>query len=321
MASFRKLPSGLWRAEVFKQGVRASATFDTKAKAQGWAAQTEADIMARKRGQIVNRTLRQALERYKDDVSIHKKASAKERARIDFFLSADYGLPFVDKMVDDIAPDDLARWRDARVKVVKGSTVNRDLNLLSAVFSTCRDEWGWCAQAPTAKLRRPADPKPRTRVITAWEVLGVLRALDWHMREPVTLQQEAGFAFLMSLHTGMRASEVLKARYVGSVAELDDTKNGDARRVPLSARAQRLAKLCPVFTITRASLDALFRKARARAGLSGFTFHDARATALTRMARRIDVLQLAKISGHRDIKILSEVYYRVTAETIASGLR
>lgn len=321
MASFRKLASGLWRAEVFKQGVRASATFETKGKAQGWAAQTEADIMARKRGQIVNRTLRQALERYSADVSEHKKSRAKEQARIAFFTSAKYGLPFVDKMVDDITPDDLARWRDDRIKGVKGSTVNRDLNLLSAVFVTCRDEWGWCAQAPTAKLRRPADPKPRTRVINGLEIIKVLRALDWHMRTPETLQQEAGFAFLMSLHTAMRASEVLKARYAGSVAELDDTKNGDARRVPLSARAQRLSKLCPAFTISRASLDALFRKARGRAGLSGFTFHDARATALTRMAKNIDVLQLAKISGHRDIKILSEVYYRETAESIASGLR
>lgn len=321
MASYRKLPSGLWRAEVFKQGVRQSASFDTKAKAVAWATGAEADIMARKRGQIINRTLRQALERYKDDVSTHKKAADKERARIDFFISKDYALPFVDKMVNDITPDDLARWRDARIKVVKGSTVNRDLNLLSAVFAACRDEWGWCAKSPTEKLRRPADPKPRDRVISGLEIIKVLRALDFHLRPPETLQQEAGFAFLMSLHTAMRASEVLKARYVGSVAELDDTKNGDARRVPLSARAQRLSKLCPEFTITRASLDALFRKARDRAGLSGFTFHDARATALTRMSKTVDVLQLAKISGHRDIKILSEVYYRETAESIALGLR
>lgn len=321
MASYRKLPSGLWRAEVFKQGVRQSASFDTKAKAQAWAIKTESEIMARKRGQIERRTLREALERYSRDVSAHKKARDKEQARIKFFLSDDYGLPFVDKAADDVTADDLAKWRDARLKGVKGSTINRDLNLLSAVFTACRDEWGWCAQSPTAKLRRPADPRPRDRVITAWEVLGVLRALDWHMRPPETLQQEAGFAFLISLHTAMRASEVLKARYVGSVAELDDTKNGDARRVPLSARAQRLARLCTEYTISRASLDALFRKARARAGLSGFTFHDARATALTRLSKKVDVLQLAKISGHRDIKILSEVYYRATAESIASGLR
>jgi integrase len=321
MASYRKLPSGLWFAEVFKLGVRRSLAHTTKAKAIAWATQLEAEIMARKRGQIVNRTLRQCFERYADEVSPTKKNKRWEAIRIRFLTSPDTGLPFVDKMADDVTADDLARWRDDRLKYLKGSTINRDLNLISAVFSVARDEWGWCSQSPTRLLRRPPDPKPRDRLIHWREIRSVLRALDWHMREPVTLQQEAGFAFLMSLHTAMRASEVLKARYVNGVAELDDTKNGQARRVPLSARAQRLLKHCPGFTITGPSLDALFRKARQRAGLSGFTFHDARATALTRMARRVDVFQLAKISGHKDVSILSNVYYRESAESIGSRLR
>lgn len=321
MASYRKLPSGLWRAEVFKQGVRSSASFPTKAAAQAWATQQEAQIMARKRGQVVRKTFRECLERYSRDVSPTKKNERWEQTRIKFFTADDTGLPFVDKVADDIATDDFARWRDERVKVLKGSTINRDLNLLSAVFTTARDEWGWCSKSPTKALRRPPDPKPRDRLIGWREIRSVLRALDWHMREPVTLQQEAGFAFLMSLHTAMRASEVLKALYIGGVAELSDTKNGDARRVPLSVRAQRLSKLCPVFTITGPSLDALFRKARQRAGLSGFTFHDARATALTRMAKRVDVLELAKISGHKDVNLLLSTYYRQTAEEIGSRLR
>lgn len=321
MASFRKLPSGLWRAEVARQGVRQSASFTTKAQAQEWATRIEADIMARKRGQIVRKTLRQVLQRYSEEVSPTKKNERWEQTRIRFFLSDEFGLPFVDKVADDVTADDLGRWRDARLKVLKGSTINRDLNLISAAFSTARDEWGWCSKSPTKALRRPPDPKPRDRLIGWREIRSVLRALDWHMREPVTLQQEAGFAFLISLHTAMRASEVLKARYFGGVAELSDTKNGDARRVPLSARAQRLSKLCPIFTITGPSLDALFRKARQRAGLSGFVFHDARATALTRMAKTLDVMTLAKVSGHKDVNLLLSTYYRASAESIGSRLR
>lgn len=320
MASYRKLPSGLWRAEVFKQGVRTSATFTTKAKAQAWAVQTEADIMARKRGQVVRKTFRECLERYSDEVSPTKKNERWEKTRIKFFTADDTGFHFVDKVADEITADDLARWRDERLKVLKGSTINRDLNLISAVFSVARDEWGWVRESPTRKLRRPPDPKPRDRLISWREIRSVLRALDWHMSKPETLQQQAGFAFLMSLHTAMRASEVLKARYVGSVAELSDTKNGEARRVPLSARAQRLASLCE-FTITGPSLDALFRKAKVRAGLCGFNFHDARATALTRMAKRVSVLELARISGHKDVNLLLSTYYRTTAEDIGSRLR
>lgn len=321
MASYRKLPSGLWRAEVFKQGVRASDSFPTKAAAINWATEREAEIMARKRGQVVRKPLRFALARYAEEVSPTKKNDAWEKTRILFFCSDEYGLPFVDKPVSEVTPDDLGRWRDERLRGVLGSTINRDMNLLSAVFTTCVKEWGYAHKNPMIDTRRPANPRPRGRRIGWLEVRAVLRALGWRMEPPVTLQQEAGFALLMALHTAMRASEVLGAVYAGPVALLEDTKNGESRRVPLSPRAQRLSKLCPAFTITGASLDALFRKARDRAGLSGFTFHDSRRTALTRMARRVDVLQLAKISGHKDINLLSNTYYNEEAEYIGSRLR
>ena len=72
--------------------------------------------------------------------------------------------------------------------------------------------------------------------------------------------------------------------------------------------------------IAKADADALFRKARARAGLSGFTFHDSRATALTRLSRQVDVMTLARISGHRDLALLLRVYYRETPAQIAARL-
>lgn len=320
MASFYKLKSGLWRAQVERAGVRESQSFRTKAAAQVWASQTEAEIDARKRGQIVKRSMREVLERYSKEVSPTKKNAKWEQTRIKFFLG-DFALPFAERQVSEITAGDLGKWRDERLQGVKGSTINRDLNLLSNVFTTCRKEWGCLQRNPIEDLRRPADPRPRDKTITWQEARAVLRALDWRMREPVTLQQEAGFAFLMSLHTAMRAGEVLKADYGSGVAVLLDTKNGDSRRVPLSGRALRLSKLCPAFTITSASLDALFRKARKRASLAGFTFHDARATALTRMSQRVDVMELARISGHKDLNILLNTYYRVTAETLALRLR
>ena len=320
MAAFRKLPSGLWRAEVFKQGVRKSSTFATKAAAVGWATQIEAEVMARKRGQVVRKPLRSVLERYALEVSPTKKNKRWEQTRIKFLCSDDFGLLFVDKPADDVAPEDVQGWIRHRLQGVSGATIDRDLNLLSAVF-TQAVEWGNANSNPVSGAKRPPPAKSRDRLIAWHEIKGVLRALGWKRQEPVTLQQEAGFAFLMALHTAMRASEVLKAEYQGKVAVLLDTKNGDSRRVPLSPRAQKLLALCPAFTITGPSLDALFRKARARAGLDGFTFHDSRATALTRMSKRVDVLTLAKISGHRDINLLSNTYYRESAESIGSRLR
>lgn len=311
MAYYRKLPSGNWSAQIDKLGVRTSKSFPTKAAAQAWATQVEAEILARARGQIVRRTLQQAFDRYAET------ATKWEQTRL-LFLAGSLG--FAEKWLDDLTADDFGRWRDRQLQALKGSTVNRDLNLLMAVLSRCRDEWGWLHKSPLTKFRRPKDPPPRDRVIAWWEVRAMLRALGWRRAKPETLQQEVGFAFLLALHTAMRAGEVLSFELVGKVARLEKTKNGDARDVPLSARALRLVALCYPLTVTPGSLDALFRKARKRTGLSGFTFHDSRATALTRMSRHIDLLTLARVSGHRDPKQLM-TYYRTTADQIAERLR
>lgn len=74
-----------------------------------------------------------------------------------------------------------------------------------------------------------------------------------------------------------------------------------------------------VFGIKAQTLDAMFRKYRARAGLSGFTFHDCRHTAATMLARRVDVLTLCKIMGWSNPK-MAMVYYNPGASTMAAML-
>lgn len=314
-----RLPSGLWRCQVAKNGVRKSAAFDTKAKAQSWGKRLETEIEDGKR-HAVKKTLRDLLTRYLEEETPKKRGAAWEARRINFFLG-EFGPPFVDKWLSDITPDDIGKWRDHRLKGVKGSSVNRDFNVLAAAFTCAVKEWRWLRESPMSAVKRPADPQPRTRLIAWWEVRSMLRALGWSGCAPSTKSAEVAHAFLMALHTGMRASEVLSATRQGAVAFLPTTKNGDARQVPLSSRAQKLISLCPRYTIDAAMLDALFRKARKKAGLSGFTFHDSRATALTRMAKTLDVMTLAKVSGHRDVNMLANTYYRIKPEEIAKRLR
>lgn len=49
-------------------------------------------------------------------------------------------------------------------------------------------------------------------------------------------------------------------------------------------------------------------------------FHDSRADALTRLSRRMDVLRLSKISGHKDLNQLLEAYYRESAADVAATI-
>ena len=55
------------------------------------------------------------------------------------------------------------------------------------------------------------------------------------------------------------------------------------------------------------------------AGIEDLTFHDTRHEALTRLARKLDVLDLARMVGHRDPRSLM-IYYNPTASEIAQRL-
>jgi len=137
------------------------------------------------------------------------------------------------------------------------------------------------------------------------------------------------------METAMRAGEItaltpehvfLAKRYV----KLPKTKNGDSRDVALSNAAAEILDIAlkiganPVFNLTADGLSSLFRKYRDIAAesdpeLADVHFHDTRHEAITRLARKLDVLDLARMIGHRDIKSLM-IYYNATATDIAGRL-
>jgi len=106
---------------------------------------------------------------------------------------------------------------------------------------------------------------------------------------------------------------------------LHDTKNGSKRDVPLSKEAIRLLQLLPkktgrkVFPTNQTSSAVIFRRALMLANIKELTFHDTRHEALTRLARKLEVLDLARMVGHRDPRSLM-IYYNATAEEIAQRL-
>ena len=75
-----------------------------------------------------------------------------------------------------------------------------------------------------------------------------------------------------------------------------------------------------LFGLTDDQRSALWQRGMRRSGLADLHFHDTRAEALTRLARIVDVMTLARISGHRDLNLLQSTYYRETADEIAERL-
>lgn len=135
-------------------------------------------------------------------------------------------------------------------------------------------------------------------------------------------------AFLFAMETAMRAGEIVGLTWdrvdkERRVARLTHTKNGRAREVPLSSEAIRLLEalpeMDPVFGLTNRQIDVLWRKVRDKAQATGLNFHDSRHAAITRLSQKLDVLALARMVGHTDLRQLN-TYYNETAEELAKRL-
>lgn len=314
-----------WRVEIERTGVRKSAVFDTKAEAREWGIKEEAAILATKRGVFPRVTLAHAIDEYVAKVSEKKEGARWEKLRLEA-LKRDFP-ELAGKVLSKVTTTDLAQWRDKRLEKVTPGTVQRDINLLSHLFTKARDEWKWMGESPFKGMQSPGDNPSRDRLPTMSEVRRILRWLGYVTGErPKTMQAQAAFAYLLSLRTGMRAGEVLQLgpkTVVGSIATVKHKmqyRTGKPRKIPLSRHAVRLLKGFKGFTLNSEGLDAAFRKARDSLLIENLHFHDARADALTRFSRKVDVFELARISGHRDIRILLNTYYRTTSEDIASRL-
>lgn len=324
MASFQKRPTG-WRVELQVKGHRECRTFDTKAQAQAWAVLRETELRKEVQfGVVLGKTVLDAFERYAREVSPTKRSYQREVTRLHFISRTS----LADIKLSEILPEHIAAWRDESLKRVSGATVNRDLNLISHVFSVAVKEWRWLLKSPTSDVRRPKESPPRDRLITSDEISRILLAAGWSMGEPARTKTHAvAVAFLFAIETAMRAGEICslkKGDITGRVAQLCMTKNGSARQVPLSSRALELLSYLPeeqdtLFGLLPSQLDALFRKLKNISGVADLHFHDTRHEAITRLARKLDVLALARMVGHKDLRQL-QTYYNETAAELATRL-
>lgn len=313
----------VWRHRVMVDGRRTSGTFSTKAGALAWEAQQR--TAPTPAGAASTQTCADAFERYELEVSRAKKGARWEALRLDAMTRSALG----PVKLRDLDESHIAAWRDTRMKTVQGSTVIRELNLLSSVFTFARKEWKWISKSPTTDVKRPKENPHRSRRISAVEIEAICLVLGWDHAavgaRPTTKRQRIALMFLFAIETAMRAGEIChltEKSISGRVAHLPASicKNGVARDVPLSPRALELWAMAPEgFGVSSASLDAMFRAAREKTGIENLKFHDTRHEAITRLAGKLSVLDLARMVGHTDIRELM-TYYNISADDIAGKL-
>lgn len=324
MASFEKRGKS-WRAQVKRQGSRLSASFPTKREAEVWAAEQEREIRHGEVGAIPNKTLGDLLEKYGEEVSPKKRGELWELKRIKVLQ----GYKIAQVKLAQLDSTHVAKWRDDRLKDVSGSSVCRDWNLLSHACFIAIREWKWLTRNPFREVTRPAVANPRKKVFSDDEIERICWALGIDVAQPVNgggnVSQRVAYAFLFAIETAMRAGEIVGIAaddILGNYIHLPKTKNGAPRDVPLSERAREIIAAFPDgFGLAGSQIDALFRRARTAAGVDDGRFHDSRRTALTRLAKIYqNPMDLAKVSGHRDLRILLNTYYTPSIDDLAEKL-
>ena len=197
-------------------------------------------------------------------------------------------------LLPEITRKTAASYIEERQKQVSLSTVKRDVSFLRSFFNTLYDldEEGAkaIAENPFAapeiqKKLKGADQRRDVRLEDFGEdaeerLFNALRAC----RNPEMLRIVA-----LSLALGMRRGEVLAIEWnqVGEdfiALRAEQTKAKKARKVPLTEEAKEILAQCDkdkntdgrVFSYTADGFKSVYKRARQRAGLQGYRFHDLR---------------------------------------------
>lgn len=311
MAYIGKFRDG-WRAQVQKDGVRISKTFKLKKDAQSWAHEQESKKTLRR-----GHTLEQACEKYLETASLEKRDAVEwERRRFKAFKAF-----MGDVALADITSERMGEWRDHRLKTVKGSTVLREVNLIRNMFNLAVSEWKWLEVSPLVGVRLPKDGPPRQAI---WRGPQIWRVLHEGRRRGGKYL-EVTQAFHIALRTSLRLQEALaapagydKTRKVVIVPPSKTQPLPEA--VPVVLGARRLLERAQPFTVGPNEASTLFAKLCKEMLITGLQFRDSRATALTLLARKVDILTLARISRHKNLDLLRSTYYRETADEISARL-
>jgi integrase len=165
---------------------------------------------------------------------------------------------------------------------VRNATVNRALEIVRRILNLAHQDWRWIRAVP--KIRMLKEPRRRIRFLRREEAQRLLDAMPKHLKPIV------GFA----LATGCRAGEIFGLEWhrvdlARKVAWLDHgaTKSGEGRGIPLNADAVAALRLtfgqhprwCFTFAGNRIlKSSTAWDRARQRAGIEDFRFHDLRHT-------------------------------------------
>lgn len=309
-----------WNIQYFAHGKRVrEAIGPSKRQAELVLAKRKADIREGRYFAPTEKPLAFSVlaDRYlKEYAALHKKPRSYLRNAASTKVLKAY---FSETLITNIKPEHVHAFILSRKEQGKASaTINGEIALLSHMFT-----WGnrlkLVAHHPVRGVGYLKAHR-RERYLSHEEIQQLLTACTGDMQEMV----------MLSLGTGMRASEVLgldrdRVDMKNRVVVLVDTKNGERRVVPLplevvemlARRPVPLREFFPGVTLNKLVLRV--RRVVRRIGLSGVSFHTLRHTfASHAVMAGVDLYTLAKILGHKDIKMVQRYAHLAPAHLQAA---
>jgi integrase len=312
-------------------------TFDTKGEAKNWAGDVEREMRMGRYQDVrpaERLTFAEVLNRYLEQVSTTKRPNSERRDRDSAkAILNGFGSEI---SLTDVNPRRLAAYRDARMKIVSPSTIQKEFALLSHMFNVARREWGVPVENPVPEVTRPKVRNNRTRFLTKEEAQKLLDIAQKSRNKNLHPY------LLLMMHTGMRPSEAaglmwgdvdLDARLV----KLQITKT-DMRYVPLTEMAENVLRsirpmdagkdmnvFLPPSSLQLGKVHGLpclhfrrsFETARAKAGLEDVHLHDLRHTAASHLLMAgVDIRTLAEILGHKTMQMVHRYTHLLNAHKL-----
>ena len=306
---------GSWQTVIRVQGYPPiTKTFKTKIDAQRYSRDLENKLF-REKHDIAKKKfplMRDALIRYRDEVTAHKRSKEMETKLIKYILSegfVNYAVNLVDRSL-------IAQYRDRALRSLKSSSVNRRLAIISHLFTICKKEWGYDVANPVLSIRRPTNPEPRDRRFTQQELdkIFTCNRTNPHMK----------FIIRLALETGMRRSEIanIKPEHVkGNLLTIPVAKT-KPRKIPLTPKAVQLLQNNLPIKMSSNAIRLSWVRLTKKYGIEDARFHDLRHESLSRMfeEKSLNVPEVQLISGHLEPRTLMRVYANLRPQDLANKL-
>ncbi len=326
MASIRKRGDYQFQAQVRRDGYPPqSATFETRRDAEKWVRAVEREMDTGSfipRDEAARTTIADIAQRYRAERLPLQRGWRQEDSRLKA-VEAKFG----SYHLSAVTPAMVAKWRDELSKRLAPQSVQHQLAVLNRLYKAAARDFGIPLPLgnPVAGVRMPAIANARERRLVGDEESRLMAALD------VSQGRHLRSVVLLALETAMRRGEILALEWeqvdlTQRVVHLLKTKNGSTRDVPLSTSAVAILAALPrplrggrVFDTSMTAVTEGFQRVAKRAGIENFRFHDLRHEATSRLAEKLEMHELSKVTGHKSPRMLMR-YYHPRASDLALKL-